>query len=67
MNLPSYLFGLLAGVLLTVAWRSFSTIGKAYPHYTSTYCIHGNHADCRMTCKTCKAPCLCKCHRFNKT
>lgn len=34
-----------------------------YPHYWSTYCIHLNHADCRMTCKTCQAPCLCPCHR----
>jgi hypothetical protein len=34
-----------------------------YPHYWSTYCIHLNHADCRMTCKTCQTPCLCPCHR----
>lgn len=33
-----------------------------HPHYTSTYCIHQDHEHCRMTCKTCKAPCLCECH-----
>jgi hypothetical protein len=32
-------------------------------HYVSTYCIHDNHTDCRLTCKTCKAPCRCWCHR----
>jgi hypothetical protein len=31
--------------------------------YLSTYCFHGNHADCRLTCKTCHAPCVCECHR----
>ena len=31
-------------------------------HYLSTYCLHGNHADCRLTCKTCRAPCRCRCH-----
>lgn len=33
-----------------------------WPHYTSTYCIHDRHADCRLSCKTCKAPCRCSCH-----
>ena len=33
-----------------------------YPHYFSTYCQHGDHEDCRLTCKTCSAPCLCSCH-----
>lgn len=32
-------------------------------HYVSTYCLHDLHADCRLTCKTCKAPCRCACHR----
>jgi DNA-binding CsgD family transcriptional regulator len=34
-----------------------------YPHYTSTYCIHGDHSHCRMTCKTCGSQCLCQCHK----
>lgn len=33
-----------------------------YPHYWSTYCIHGRHNECRRTCKTCEAPCRCECH-----
>lgn len=36
--------------------------GTHYPHYTSTYCIHELHESCRLTCKTCNAPCLCPCH-----
>lgn len=31
----------------------------AHAHYVSTYCIHGNHEACRLTCKTCDAPCRC--------
>jgi hypothetical protein len=27
--------------------------------YISTYCQHGQHDDCRLTCKCCDAPCLC--------
>lgn len=34
-----------------------------HPHYTSTYCIHADHAHCPLTCKTCKAFCLCHCHK----
>ena len=34
-----------------------------WPHYYSTYCIHGRHDECRRTCKTCTAPCLCPCHK----
>jgi hypothetical protein len=30
--------------------------------YLSTYCLHGLHAACRLTCKTCGAPCRCDCH-----
>lgn len=30
--------------------------------YLSTYCIHGNHEACRLTCKTCEQPCVCGCH-----
>jgi hypothetical protein len=37
--------------------------GDYYKHYTSTYCIHGDHSVCRMICKTCSKPCLCYCHR----
>lgn len=29
--------------------------------YTSTYCAHGDHAACRLRCKTCNADCLCDC------
>lgn len=32
-------------------------------HYLSTYCLHGNHDDCRLTCKTCEQPCRCPCHQ----
>jgi hypothetical protein len=38
-----------------------------YPHYFSTYCIHDLHQDCRLTCKTCRAPCLCACHHHIRT
>lgn len=31
--------------------------------YLSTYCLHGKHSDCRLTCKTCAAPCICACHK----
>ena len=30
--------------------------------YTSTYCLHGLHEDCRLNCKVCNAPCRCDCH-----
>lgn len=33
------------------------------PHYTSTYCQHGLHDRCRLTCKTCNAGCRCDCHK----
>lgn len=33
-----------------------------WPHYFSTYCIHGHHDDCRLTCKVCGEQCLCECH-----
>jgi hypothetical protein len=36
---------------------------RTWPHYFSTYCIHEHHEDCRLTCKTCDAPCRCSCHR----
>jgi hypothetical protein len=32
---------------------------RRYPHYTSTYCIHGLHDQCRRTCKTCGSACRC--------
>lgn len=31
-------------------------------HYTSTYCIHGLHGECRVTCKHCPRRCRCRCH-----
>lgn len=31
-------------------------------YYVSTYCLHGNHAACRKTCKECAAMCKCRCH-----
>lgn len=40
--------------------------GNYYKHYTSTYCIHGDHSVCKLTCKTCQSPCLCQCHRNQK-
>lgn len=30
--------------------------------YVSTCCQHELHADCRLICKHCEAPCLCPCH-----
>lgn len=30
-------------------------------HYVSTYCLHGQHEDCRLTCKGCPADCECDC------
>jgi hypothetical protein len=30
--------------------------------YTSTACMHGLHARCRLSCKFCGAPCMCECH-----
>ena len=30
--------------------------------YLSTYCLHGQHATCRLNCKVCGAACLCDCH-----
>jgi hypothetical protein len=38
------------------------TPATRWPHYWSTYCMHGLHADCRLTCKICKSPCRCRCH-----
>lgn len=33
------------------------------PHrYTSTACVHGEHAACRGTCKFCADACRCPCH-----
>lgn len=37
-----------------------------HPHYTSTYCIHGLHDQCRLTCKTCDEGCQCDCHRSSR-
>jgi hypothetical protein len=34
----------------------------SWPHYTSTYCIHGLHGHCRQECKICESACLCDCH-----
>lgn len=31
-------------------------------HYFSTYCLHGLHANCRITCKHCPRTCRCPCH-----
>jgi len=42
--------------------------GEAYyPHYFSTYCIHGLHERCRHTCKHCERHCRCDCHREGRT
>jgi hypothetical protein len=30
--------------------------------YLSTYCLHGDHEACRLTCKLCAAACVCSCH-----
>jgi len=31
--------------------------------YKSTACLHGQHADCRLSCKFCDAKCSCECHK----
>lgn len=42
--------------------------GEAYySHYFSTYCIHGLHDDCRLTCKHCARACCCDCHQGEHT
>lgn len=34
-----------------------------HPHvYVSTACQHDLHNRCRLICKFCATPCLCKCH-----
>lgn len=32
-------------------------------HYMSTYCFHGEHGQCRLTCKVCDRRCRCRCHK----
>lgn len=46
--------------LLEKAIRALVTLGGKH-RYLSTYCVDGNHADCRRTCMQCKALCLCSC------
>jgi hypothetical protein len=29
--------------------------------YLSTYCVDGDHSNCRRTCMQCEAPCVCSC------
>jgi hypothetical protein len=37
---------------------------RTRPHlYVSTACRHELHDQCRLTCKWCSAPCMCRCHR----
>ncbi len=31
-------------------------------YYLSTACLHGEHPQCRATCKFCPAECICPCH-----
>lgn len=33
-------------------------------NYLSTYCWHDDCPNCRLECKTCQAPCRCRCHVF---
>lgn len=47
--------------LLEKAIRALVTLGGKH-RYLSTYCVDGNHPDCRDTCMQCKRPCLCGCH-----
>jgi uncharacterized protein YegP (UPF0339 family) len=44
------------------AARVFAPVDGLFRHYTSTYCIHLLHDQCRLTCKHCASQCLCKCH-----
>lgn len=32
-------------------------------HYYSTACLHLKHGECRGTCKFCRRPCGCECHK----
>jgi hypothetical protein len=36
--------------------------GEKTHRYLSTACLHQIHERCRLTCKTCSAPCTCPCH-----
>lgn len=36
-----------------------------FPHYTSTYCMHDVHEECRKFCKLCAGLCRCSCHYWN--
>lgn len=33
-------------------------------NYLSTHCWHDDCPNCRLECKTCQAPCRCRCHVF---
>lgn len=39
-----------------------ASVLKEDHNYLSTACWHGAHERCRLTCKFCHTPCLCKCH-----
>ena len=61
-----FLVGLLARIFAIRGvdrWLNRFGIGSGqWPHYWSTYCIHDEHAICRLTCKLCGEKCQCRCH-----
>ena len=44
------------------AERGIEPLYNSVHVYVSTYCIHGYHDNCRLTCKVCEARCRCACH-----
>ena len=58
----------LRGLVLWIS-RVLSAVAHAttaFGHYTSTYCLHGDHVGCRRTCKVCGSSCRCSCHPWNR-
>lgn len=62
----------VSGMIRTIHRADDIGLGDTHPsveeilthigHYTSTYCVHGLHGQCRSTCKHCDEPCKCHCH-----
>lgn len=50
-------------------WSKTPSIGQLFSHlghYTSTYCLHGKHVDCRLTCThDLSELCNCWCHEVD--
>ena len=58
-NPTQFLLRRTEGGLARSSGETFTILG----HYTSTYCVHGDHAACRRTCKhRLHEQCRCHCH-----